>query len=69
MRIDGDAVRKAREAKGISRERLASKIGVSSGTIERVEMNKGDVAATTAFLIAQELDVDLLSLFTEEQVA
>lgn len=69
MKIDGQAVRAARDAKGISREKLASRIGVSSDTIYRVERGDGDVAAGTAYLIAQELEVDLRSLFTEEQVA
>jgi transcriptional regulator with XRE-family HTH domain len=66
MRIDGQRVRASRDAKGISRERLAAKIGVSTKTIERVETDQGDVAAGTAYLIAQELEVDLRTLFTEE---
>jgi transcriptional regulator with XRE-family HTH domain len=66
MRIDGQRVRAARDAKGISRERLAARIGVSTKTIERVETDQGDVAAGTAYLIAHELEVDLRTLFTEE---
>jgi transcriptional regulator with XRE-family HTH domain len=69
MRVDGNAVRAAREAQGISQERLAAKVGVSSDTIWRVEQNRGDVAAGTAYLIAVELGVDLKSIFTSEAVA
>lgn len=69
MRINGQTVRAARDAKGISRERLAARIGVSTKTIERVEFDQGDVAAGTAYLIAKELEIDLRSIFTEEPVA
>jgi transcriptional regulator with XRE-family HTH domain len=54
----------------MSRSILAVRTGVSAATIERIEQNRpGDVAATTVYAIAQELDVPLESLFTEEQVA
>ena len=65
MRVDGQTVRTAREAKGISRERLAAQIGVSTKTIERIETDLGDCAAGTAYLIAEKLDLDLRSMFTE----
>lgn len=69
VKIDGDAVKQARKAKlvdgrGMSRAILAVRIGVSPETIARVERNLGDVAAGTAYLIAEELGVPLESLFT-----
>jgi len=75
MKVDGQRVRAARDAKGISRERLAARIreqgwDVSESTIERIEQDRpGSPSATTVYLIAQELDVAIDSLFTEERVA
>ena len=65
MKVNGQAVREARRAKGLSREELAVAVGVSVHTISRIERDLGDAIAGTAYLIAQELDVDLESLFTE----
>jgi transcriptional regulator with XRE-family HTH domain len=74
MKVDGEAVKAARKAKMVdgremSRELLAVRVGVSADTIARVEQNRGDVAAGTAYLIAQELEVPLESLFTENGAA
>lgn len=68
MKLDGTQIRKAREAKTprLGRERLAARIGVSEDTIVRVEAGIGDVAASTAFAIARELDLDLESLFIDD---
>lgn len=71
MRVNGQAVRAARDAKGISRERLASRIDVSTSTVERIEQERGGpgISATTVYLIAKELGVSIESLFTEDAVA
>jgi transcriptional regulator with XRE-family HTH domain len=69
MKIDGRAIRKRREKLGLSQERLAALVGVSSGTIERVEGFKGDVAAIKAYRIARALDLPLESLFIDSDEA
>ena len=69
MKIDGHRVRAARHAKKLTREQLAVEIGVSHATISRVERGLGDVAAGTAFLISQTLNVPLEELFTENGAA
>lgn len=69
MRVNGQAVRAARDAKGISRERLAARVDVSTSTVERIEQERGGpgISATTIYLIAKELGVELASLFIEEE--
>ncbi len=69
MKIDGQAVRDARKAREVTAEQLAHDVGVSTATISRIERGVGDVAAGTAYLIAQTLDVPLESLFTEGAAA
>jgi transcriptional regulator with XRE-family HTH domain len=69
MRINGDAIRAARKAKGMSREQLAVHVGVSYATIGNAERGETDTAAGTAWLIAETLGVPIQSLFVDEAVA
>lgn len=64
MIVNGQAVKRAREAKNLSRAHLAVEIGVSHETISRIERGK-DTAATTMYQLADFLDVPLESLFTD----
>ena len=67
MRFQGDLVEAARKRHGLSRFRLAVLVGVTDATIENVEKNKTDVAASTAYKIAHTLDVPLEDLFAESE--
>jgi DNA-binding XRE family transcriptional regulator len=69
MKLDGDAIRRARKAKGMSREQLAVAVGVSMATIGSAERGDYDTRALTAGRIAEILEVSVSSLFTDEAVA
>jgi len=61
----GQTVRALREAKGLSRERLAARVDVSSSTIRRLEEGHAPKIATLRS-IARVLDVSLAELLAED---
>ncbi len=68
MRINGDQVRKLREAKSWSQEHLADVAGVSVRTVQRVEAD-GLASAETRLALAAALDVPVSVLLSETGVA
>jgi len=58
----GVAVRLAREAKPVSREDMASYLGVSVATIQRYENGEQRIAAARLWQICRRLDVKLAHL-------
>ncbi len=56
MTLDGEKVRRAREAKGLSQEKLAAMSDVNKRTVQRAEAGK-PVARETASFMAEALEV------------
>lgn len=61
----GQRIRRAREARNISQERLAIELGVSWSTVNRYERDKTPPSVNRLRLIAQVLDVRLEDLLDE----
>lgn len=59
-KIDGEALRRARELRGLSLGNLAERIGVSRKTIYEYERNEMDATLETALRIEEELDADVI---------
>ncbi|MBS7287253.1 MAG: transcriptional regulator [Candidatus Freyarchaeota archaeon] len=60
IRVDGEALRRAREGKGLSLGNLAERIGVSRKAIYEYERNEMDATLETALKIEDELDADII---------
>jgi len=57
-----ELVRAKREAKDLSRDKLAAKVGVHVSTIIRLETQNDIPKTQTMFDLADELDIDLATL-------
>lgn len=68
MKLSGNRVRAARDAKGMSRSEVARLANTSIDTIKRAEAGTNDPAASTLARIAQALDVPVGDLFVEDEV-
>lgn len=68
MKLSGNRVRAARDAKGMSRSEVARLAHTSIDTIKRAEAGTNDPAASTLARIAQALDVPVGDLFVEDEV-
>lgn len=60
IRIDGEALRRAREEKGLSLGNLAERVGVSRKAIYEYERNEMDATLETALKIEDELDANVI---------
>ena len=63
----GERVRNAREASGMSRKEMASRLGVKSSTIDKWESGKEDPRANRLQMVASLLNVPLLWLLAGSQ--
>jgi transcriptional regulator with XRE-family HTH domain len=63
----GERLRHAREASGMSRKLMASRIGVANATIEKWESGKQDPRANRLQMLASLLNVPLLWLLAGSQ--
>lgn len=61
IRINGEALRRAREERGLSLGDLAEKVGVSRKAIYEYERNEMDATLETALRIEEELDADIIT--------
>lgn len=64
MKFRGDALKAARDAKGLSQQELATQVGVAISTIQRAEYGTNVPAADLVARIALVLEVDLGEFFT-----
>ena len=55
----GQSMRQAREAAGISREKLAAQIGATANTVQRWESGESSPTFATVVRVAQIIDADL----------
>nr|MBP3599368.1 helix-turn-helix transcriptional regulator [Eubacterium sp.] len=62
----GLQIRNFREAKKLSQEQLASRTGLATGTIGKIERGENIPKADTLFRISYELDIPCKLLFEEE---
>jgi transcriptional regulator with XRE-family HTH domain len=69
MRFDGQKLRGARDAKGMTRAELAVKAGVGFNTVGRAERGEVGVSVETIAVFASILEINPGELFTEEAVA
>ncbi|MHA1632070.1 MAG: transcriptional regulator [Candidatus Freyarchaeota archaeon] len=60
LKINGEALRRAREERGFSLGNLAERVGVSRKAIYEYERNMMDVTLETAVRIEEELDADVI---------
>jgi transcriptional regulator with XRE-family HTH domain len=58
-----------REAKKLSRQQLAERLGVTYLQVYRIETGVVDVSADTAASVADALDVSVASLFRESRAS
>ena len=58
----GRLIRRAREAKGDSQEALAFHAGITTGTLQRLELGHSDPAWSTVRAVARALDLSLREL-------
>ncbi|HLI31216.1 MAG TPA: helix-turn-helix transcriptional regulator [Solirubrobacteraceae bacterium] len=58
----GAVIRRAREAKGDSQEALAFHAGITTGTLQRLELGHSDPAWSTVRAVARALDLSLREL-------
>jgi len=64
----GDALREARQARGLSLRDLADRLGVSASLISQIETGRANPSVSTLYAIAGELDVSLDELlFTDRR--
>ena len=63
----GERLKNAREASGMSRKQMASRLGVKSATIDKWESGKEDPRANRLQMIASLLNVPLLWLLAGSQ--
>jgi len=63
----GERVKNAREASGMSRKEMASRIGVKSSTVSKWESGKEDPRANRLQMVASLLNVPLLWLLAGSQ--
>ncbi|MEM3511097.1 MAG: transcriptional regulator [Candidatus Jordarchaeales archaeon] len=61
IKINGEALRRAREERGLSLGDLAEKVGVSRKAIYEYERNEMDATLETALKIEEELDADIIT--------
>lgn len=61
----GLAIKKLREAHGLTQEELASQASTTVGTVSRVEVAKSAPAWATVIQIIEAMDVSLLELARE----
>ena len=57
-----DQISKCRKAKGLTREKLAYGVGLSKGTISKIENGCRDIRFSTLYKIAESLDIKLKEL-------
>lgn len=62
----GQRLRAARDASGLSQERLAARAGVSRETVRRLEHSANEGRVTTILKLAKALDVPVAALLGEE---
>ena len=62
-RLSGQSIRRYRVERGISREELAYRAGVSIATVDRMEAGRNVPSAETIAAIARLLGVPMESLF------
>ncbi len=60
IKIDGEALRRAREDQGLSLGNLAEKVGVSRKAIYEYERNEMDTTLETALRIEEELNAEII---------
>jgi transcriptional regulator with XRE-family HTH domain len=60
--IDRNRLRAAREARGLSRERLAAAAGISTRTIARAELGEAQPVRVVVVALAMALGVEVESL-------
>jgi transcriptional regulator with XRE-family HTH domain len=65
----GDAIRRAREQRGISQSALAATIGLGRTSITNIEQGRQKLLLHTAYDIALALHVTLADLLPQESVA
>lgn len=65
-RIDPVALRSLREARGVSRERLAAVAGISSRTIARAELREAEPQQVVIAALAAALGVSIEALTIRE---
>lgn len=58
----GQRIRQARDARGISQERLAIELGVSWSTVNRYERDKNQPSVNRLRLIAEVLEIPIAEL-------
>lgn len=58
----GKAIKKLREARGLTQEELATRAGTTVGTVSRMEASKSAPAWATVMHITRALDVSLAEL-------
>lgn len=56
------ALRRLREARGLTQEALAHEAGVTVGTLSKIELGQASPAWSTVMRIAAALDVSLVEL-------
>ncbi len=61
IKINGKALRRAREERGLSLGDLAERVGVSRKAIYEYERNEMDATLETALRIEEELDADIIT--------
>ena len=65
MGMTKNPIRAAREDAGLSRSQLAAKSGVTSETIERIELRKNDPSMATLRALADALCLPVAALIDE----
>ncbi len=65
LKAVGDWVKTARKRQGLSQETLCEKTGLSSNYISLIERGQKQVTLTTLETIAEALEIDLASIFTD----
>lgn len=69
VKFEGQALRSAREARGLTQQELAFLAGIAVSTIQRAEYGEHAPTATTLIKIAQALSVPVDTLFVDGAAA
>jgi transcriptional regulator with XRE-family HTH domain len=64
LRVVGQAIRHAREVRGVSQERLAFDAGLDRTFVSAVERGVRNPSLLSVFALATALDVDIRELFS-----
>jgi len=67
--VDGTAIRKARELRGLSPAELAAIVGITRDSLYKVEGNRRQLGPKTVKKVAEALEVEIEKLLAAEQVA